>query len=134
MRILLDVNVFQDALTSRPGSLASLEVLQRVEDGIDEGLISALTVPILWYLNHKARDARRIVYEIVARCEIAPLTKELLDRAYENTNIPDIEDAVQYETAKAGNCAAIITRNIADSPLNDIAVHAPEQYLASTRQ
>lgn len=57
MRLLLDVNIFQDVLASRPGSLASLEILQRIEQGSDEGVVSALTVPTLWYLNRKAMCA-----------------------------------------------------------------------------
>lgn len=51
MKVFVDVNVFMDFLERRAGWKASLALIQLVRMNKIEGYISALTVPILYFLR-----------------------------------------------------------------------------------
>ena len=51
MKVLLDINIFMDALERRQGWVHSLEVINRARRQEIKGCISALTIPIV-YLTH----------------------------------------------------------------------------------
>lgn len=63
--ILGDINIFEDVIRKRDGWVASLEVLNRVRNKKVNGFVSALTVPVLYFLRKLPdREAREKVKEI----------------------------------------------------------------------
>ena len=99
MKILVDVNVFEDVLRQRQGWEASLAVLNCVRNGQATGYVSALTPPILYFFRRRTRGektARQAVQRILQDCTVVPLTGEAIEQAYTAT-LPDFEDALQFE-------------------------------------
>ena len=47
------------------------------------------------------------------------------------SDFSDLEDAVQYYTARQHRLGTLITRNIKDYKVKDMIIQSPEAYLAS---
>jgi len=133
MRVLVDVNIFMDVLQARWGLRSSLEtisLLRRQDE--HQGYLSALTVPILYYLelrDHTDREARMHIRKIIKGFAIVDLNKRLIQAALTERRIPDFEDCIQYQSAKAAGCQAIITRNTKDFRKIELEVYTPERFL-----
>jgi predicted nucleic acid-binding protein len=129
MNILLDVNVFEDVFRQRQGWEASLTVINCMRNGQARGYVSALTPAILYFFRRRTRGekaARQAVQSILRDCTVVPLTGEAIARAY-GTSLPDFEDALQLEAAKAANVDALVTRNTKHFQQKEVRVLTPEQ-------
>ena len=136
-KVLVDINVFMDVLQAREGVRNSLQVLSvlREEDKYC-GFVSALTVPILYYFEsrkHSDLKARVNVRKILRKFTIVDLTTELIQKAFDEENIPDFEDCIQYHSAKTALCNAIITRNTKDFRRVELDIYMPEKFLSTVR-
>jgi len=113
MNVLVDINVFMDVLQAREGVRSSLRTIALLrKQGEHRGFISNLTVPILYYLESqrlREQEARRNVERIIEGFELIDLTGEILQAAFREEKLPDFEDCIQYHSAKAVQCEAIIT-------------------------
>ncbi len=133
MKLLLDVNVFMDALERRRGWVHSLELINRVRKRTLAGSISALTIPIIYFLRlrHVAeQQARRDAARITKGFQIVPLTPEILDKAL-RSELPDFEDNIQLFSAQQGQVDYLVTRNKRHFRQGVIAVVTPEELLSS---
>lgn len=131
MKLFLDVNVVLDVLNDRePHAEDSAYVLQRVEQEQDEGLLCALTFPILDYLltrNLPQSEARALLRDLRTFLDVAPVDDRVVDRAL-NSDIQNYEDAVQYYSAIDAGAEALITRNLNDFPAGELNLFTPEEY------
>jgi len=110
--ILIDINVIEDTLEKREGRQHSLAALTLARRSKVEGAISALTVPILYYLQHKPDSvARANVQAAIKNLGIVDLTAEIVTAALAEQRIEDFEDAIQFHSAKEGGAETIVTRN-----------------------
>lgn len=126
------MDVFED----RAGFESSAKVLSLIEAKGSDGCISAMTVPILWFLAEKSRfktDSKKIVNDIIKGLFIISLDSTILNRAFES-NLDDFEDAIQLYSAIKGGCATIITRNKKDfrNP-KELDILTPEEFLAKMK-
>jgi predicted nucleic acid-binding protein len=131
MKILLDINVFEDVFRQRQGWEASVTVLNCVRHGQVRGYVSALTPAILYFFRRRTRGekaARQAVQSILGDCTIVPLTGEAVEKAY-SASLPDFEDALQLEAAKAANADALVTRNTKHFQQKEINVLTPEEFV-----
>jgi predicted nucleic-acid-binding protein len=130
--ILVDVNIFMDVLERRKGWTSSMEVISQARQKKWRGYISALTVPILWFLRTKyySEEQGKIdVREIVRGFEIVSLDESIIESSFES-RMKDFEDALQFYSAKAAGCTQLITRNVADfKGQGSIDVLTPEEFL-----
>lgn len=136
-KVLVDINVFMDVLQAREGVESSLRVLSTLREK-DEycGFVSALTVPILYYFEsreYSEQEARENVKKVLRKFTIVDLTSELIQKAFEEESIPDFEDCIQYHSAKAVSCNAIITRNTKDFRKIELDIYTPEEFLEAKR-
>jgi len=133
MRVLVDVNVFMDVLQARKGvysSLGTISLLRRQDE--HQGYVSALTVPILHYLecrDYGDQEARRHVQKITKGFVLVDLTEQLIREAFDEEKIPDFEDCIQYRSATTVDCQAIVTRNTKDFGKIELDVYTPEGFL-----
>lgn len=133
MRVLVDVNIFMDVLQARRdlrSSLETISLLRRRDE--HQGYLSALTIPILHYLelrDYTDQEARMHVRKIIKGFGIIGLDKRLIQAAFTEKKIPDFEDCIQYHSAKAAGCQAIITRNTKDFKRIELDVYTPERFL-----
>lgn len=51
--VLIDINVFMDVLERRDGWTDSIELISRVRNDTVKGWISALTIPIIYFLRSR---------------------------------------------------------------------------------
>lgn len=131
MKILVDVNIFEDIFRLRPGWEASLAVVAQVESGKITGSVSALTPPILYFLRRQTQSeqaSRRAVRQVLNNFDIIPVGKATLETAYESS-LPDFEDSIQFESAKVAAVDRIITRNKRHFRQAEIMVLTPEELL-----
>ncbi len=131
MKILVDVNVFEDVFRLRQGWEASLMVLNDVRNTQAAGYVSALTPPILYFFRRRTRGekaARQAVQKILQGFTVVSLTEEAIERAYA-TVLPDFEDALQLEAAKAADVEAVVTRNKKHFRQKDVRVLTPEEFV-----
>ena len=131
MKLLIDVNIFVDVLRKRRGWAKSLLVLNKLTDPSITGFVSALTLPILYFLQRRLlgeREARREARWMTRDCQIVPLTEQILNAA-QRSRLPDFEDAIQFHSAKEAQVDFIVTRNKRDFRQKQIAVVTPEELL-----
>lgn len=131
MRILVDVNVFEDVFRQRAGWEASLAVVASVAGGRLVGYVSALTPPILYFLRRRSRGeraARQAVQGLLRGFHITALDGAAIEVGYASV-LPDFEDALQVAAAHAAQADAIVTRNKKHFRQREITVFAPEELL-----
>ncbi|MFX0172052.1 MAG: type II toxin-antitoxin system VapC family toxin [Candidatus Hodarchaeota archaeon] len=130
--ILFDINIFVDVLSARQGFDKSAQLIDLVEKGELEGVISSLTIPILWYITSQSigfHDAKIIVEEIIKGFIIQALDEEIIRNSFKS-EMKDFEDSIQYYSAKSYGCKSIITRNKRDfEGIDDIVIKSPEEFL-----
>jgi len=131
--ILVDVNIFMDIFRRRKGWTYSLEIINRVRNRKIKGYISALTIPILWFLLSKdipEKDAKNYVKTIIEEFEVIPLDMQIINLSFKS-EMEDFEDAIQFTSAISANCKVLITRNKEDFLVakNNIEILTPEEFL-----
>lgn len=131
MNVLVDVNVFEDVFRHRQGWEASLTVINRIRKKQATGHVSALTPPILYFFRRRTRGekaARQAVQRILQGFTVTPLTGEAIEVAYA-ASLPDFEDVLQLEAAKAAKVDALVTRNKKHFRQKEVRVLNPEEFV-----
>ncbi len=93
MRVLVDINIFEDIIRKRDNWEGSLEILEMAKNKKFQGFISALTIPIIYFLR-KIPDieAREKVKEVTKDFEIVDLTARVINKALNDNDFNDFED------------------------------------------
>ena len=97
----VDANVFLDVARRRKGWKASATALAEIKRR--NGFVSALTVAIVYFIKLRRLSppaARRETQELIEGLRIATVTPEIIRHSFENENIEDFEDAIQFYCAK----------------------------------
>lgn len=132
LKILVDINLFEDVFRKRTGWRASESVIRVVRQGKIIGYISALTVPILYFFrshSYPEAEARRLTKTITKKFRVVALTNRILNDAFDSPMF-DFEDAIQFYSAKSVKSDYLVTRNIAHFSLPDVKAITPEDFLA----
>ena len=106
-------------------------VLNYVRNKQTTGYVSALTPPILYFFRRRTRGekaARQAVQRILRGFTVVPLTGEAVETAYA-ASLPDFEDALQLEAAKAASVNVIVTRNKKHFRQKEVRVLKPEEFV-----
>ncbi len=131
MKILVDINIFEDIYRQRTGWEASLAVVSYVRTGKLDGYVSALTPPILYFFGRRTLNeplSRKTVRETLASFTIVPISEDTLEAAYDSS-LPDFEDAIQFQCARIAAVERIVTRNKKHFRQNIITVSTPEEIV-----
>ena len=133
MKIFIDANVFLDILQKRRGWESSFAIRKGVVEGVYEGYISALSVAVIYFLRLSRTDyktARLETQKIRRGFKLIDLTDSLIQRAFEEERIEDLEDAIQFHSAKEA-AKVFITRNKRhfEKVKDEIEVLTPEESL-----
>jgi predicted nucleic acid-binding protein len=133
----IDTNIVIDvALQRQPFYPTSLQLLTLAYRGTIQAFISSSAITDIYYLIRKAKghDATLDFLRIITSCcHIATVDQSVITNALEST-ISDFEDAVQYQAAIAANLDAIVTRNPADFPGQDLSILTPSALLQMLSQ
>ncbi len=113
-RVLVDLNVILDALLDRaPHARPAVALWSAIDSGRLEAAIAAHGYTTIFYLVAKAKGretARRVIAELLAVFEVAPVDEPVLRRATA-LDLPDFEDAVSAAAAEAAGCEVVVTRD-----------------------
>lgn len=128
--IFLDANIFVDVLSAREGYESSAEIIESVKDGKEGGCLSALTIPIIWYVLGESRESVKEIETLAKRFKIIPLNNQILKSSF-RSGMGDFEDSIQLNSALKGGSKFLITRNKKDfEPHDGITVLTPEEFLS----
>lgn len=132
MIALVDTNVILDVwLRREPFVSDSASVLNQADKGAFEAYVCATTVPTLYFLGgqHEERTAiRESIRELLEFCEVAAVNKSVLQSAA-TSPIPDFEDAVIAESARAANIDTIVSRDVKGFRKSGLLAYTPSDYL-----
>jgi predicted nucleic acid-binding protein len=120
VRVLFDTNILLDVLLEREPHLeAATRLVALVDNGHIEGSICATAVTTLYYLGAKDLGRKRAhdqVRTLLAVFEVAPVGRDVLQRALDDDGFGDFED---------------VTRNVRDFTKATIPVFEPHELLAA---
>ena len=131
-RVFLDTNILIDILERRePYFLLSANILDLGYRGRVQLFATSLSFINTIYVSRKtigkdaALDKIRILRKTI---EISPISAKEFDVALASGS-KDIEDALQYASAKAAKCECIVTRNKKDFlQSEDLPICTPEEF------
>ena len=135
MKVFLDTNVLVDFIEEREGTKDASDILQlgKAGDGNVMLCTSVLTMANAAYIARKGRTKANLYAALSLlsnMVHILPMDSEQwLAALYANAK--DLEDALQYECAKAAGCDCIVTRNTRDFGFSSIDVLTPKEFLGA---
>jgi class 3 adenylate cyclase len=106
----------------------SAAVIDHYEGHIAQYLGDGLLVYFFRRRTRSEKVARQAVQGILQNWAVAPLTGEAIGQAF-TTTLPDFEDALQLEAAKAAQVDVIVTRNKRHFRQQEVRVLNPEEIV-----
>lgn len=132
MKILIDTNIFLDVILFRNQHYEnSAKVWSLVSEKKISGYVSAISINNLHYILLKQKDRTSVgelIDQLLDEFEIVPLTKSLLLEA-KKIDKNDLEDMIQFVSAKRSGCDHIVTRNVKDFPEDGTRITEPADFL-----
>ena len=134
MKCFFDSNIIVDAFTNREGAVdIERRLLYGAIIGEVDGAVSAKQMTDIYYVLRKyiAKDGlrRELISILLEGLEILPTDKPLLKQALKS-DVPDYEDAVIVECAKAVGSDFIITNDKDGFKHSDVAIKTPKEAVA----
>ena len=135
MKVFLDTNVLVDFIEEREGAKDASDILQlgKTGGGSVELCASVLTMANAAYIARKGRTKENLYAALSllsGLIDVLPMDGEQWLAAL-HENAKDLEDALQYECAKAAGCTCIVTRNTRDFGFSHLPVYTPAEFLNS---
>ena len=118
MKAFLDTNILLDVLVERtdPKFSENAEIILGLgENGTLDLYMSVLSIPTIAYVlkNMTADKKKAVIKDLTSIVKVLPSLPEHVTNMLESP-MKDIEDALQAESAKEGQCDIIVTRDTAD--------------------
>ncbi len=133
MKALLDTNIILDLFLNRqPFVNDAATIWQANANQQTEALVSAVTLPTIYYVTRKAADiatACQVVRLVLASVGIVGVDYAVLAGA-ETLPLKDYEDAIQLASAQAQSLDAIVTRDLRDYQNSPLPVYSPAAFIA----
>ena len=133
-KLFLDANVVIDFLCER-GTEFYKPAATLMTMGYNKEIdlcCSALTIATACYFMEKGNATHfeiiRKISDMTSICEVTDINWEVVELAL-SSEFKDIEDAIQYFSAKKNGADIIITRNKKDFRKSELLVFTPEEYL-----
>ncbi len=134
MNVFVDTNVLLDVLAERKGFYGdSAEVWTLAERGRIRGFISAVSFTNIYYIVRRLKDHRTALKAVkLVRDTFRPVTcdEQVVNQAIDS-NMKDLEDAVQYFSALRADASCIVSRDPGHFPRSDVPVLSPTEFLAA---
>ena len=133
MKVFLDTNILLDVLVERDNKEFTENATMILGLGSNRVLdlyMSVLSVTIIAYVlrNMTAVKKKGIIKDLVSIVKVLPSLPEHVENMLE-CQMNDIEDAMQVQSAKEGQCDVIVTRNTTDFRDAGLPVISPEEFL-----
>ncbi len=133
MVILIDTNVIIDIAIGRmPFSESSYKILKLCRDEQVKGCVSTRLFCDFFYILRKEmsiEERKNFIKDMRGYLRTVIVTDEVIDKALDNNDITDFEDAIQYACAEYVGADCIVTRNTKDFGNCPIKAVTPEEFL-----
>lgn len=136
-KVFLDTNVLMDMLLARvPHNLYIMQVVELGRKKEEVHLsVSCLSIANAQYLLARygvsAVAIRSLLTDVCQVCELVALNDKAVMGALAEPLFDDIEDAMQYQCAKACGADVIITRDVHDFRRSEILAMNANEFLLS---
>lgn len=111
MKIFVDTNIFLDLILKRKDFQSALLILNAIERKLFFGVVLDITILNIDYIaNKQIRDLREFLSLVNREFEVIGATNDIIEEAL-NTKNRDLEDNIQYISAKNSKCSLIITND-----------------------
>ncbi len=133
MKVFLDTNILLDVLVERDNkefTENATTILGLGSNRVLDLYMSVLSVTTIAYVlrNMTAVKKKGIIKDLVSIVKVLPSLPEHVENMLE-CQMNDIEDAMQVQSAKEGQCDVIVTRNTTDFRDAGLPVISPEEFL-----
>lgn len=130
-KVFLDTNILLDAILKRSKGQDAMTLMQAGLNGEIELCVSVISYPTIAYILRA--ETKETIYKILETFSesitILP-TDSTMFKAALKAQADDFEDMLQYQTAIAYNCDALITNNIKDFPnTSTIKIQTAKDFL-----
>jgi len=111
MKIFIDTNIFLDLILKREKYKEALQIFNAIEQGRFEAFVLDITILNIDYIAKKqTKDIRDFLALINRLFKVVGASNGSIKKALELNN-NDLEDNLQYITAKDSKCKIIITND-----------------------
>ena len=111
MKIFLDTNILLDLLLQREKTKEAMIILNSIDRGAYDGVISDITLINIAYVARKQKvNTKDFLKALVQTCKITGANNALSSEALALDN-SDFEDSLQYVCAKSEGCDYIISND-----------------------
>jgi predicted nucleic acid-binding protein len=126
MKIFLDTNIFLDLILKRKHYKESLYILNAISKGLFDTYILDITLLNIDYVAKKqVKEIRAFLNELNKLLTVVGADNSIFSKALE-LNHNDLEDNVQYISAKISDCELILT--------NDLKFYSPDIITLSSQE
>ena len=128
MKLFLDTNVFLDLILKREHFDKALLIFNAIETRLFSGVILDITILNIDYIaNKQVKDVREFLKLVNKHFEVVGASNEMIEQALMIDN-KDVEDNLQYLSAKNSNCEIVIT-NDKNFYTNDIKTVSSSEFV-----
>lgn len=131
-RVFVDTDIILDLLCNRDVFYApAAELFTLAENARVTLYTSALSFANIFYILRKILGntaAKNVLRKLKLLVTVLPVHAKVIDLAL-NSSFRDFEDAIQYFTARTENISTLITRNVRDYKIKDMAVQTAAEYV-----
>lgn len=111
MKLFLDTNIFLDLILKREQFDKSLLIFNAIESRLFSGVILDITILNIYYIaNKQVKDVKDFLELVNTHFEVVGASNETIEQALKIDN-QDLEDNLQYLSAKNSKCEIIITND-----------------------
>lgn len=133
MRVFIDTNVLLDAIVARSDiqfTRDAAAILTLGDTKVVELYMSVLSVPTIAYVlkNMSAAAKKDVIRTLTDIVNVLPSLPGHISNMLDSSK-PDIEDALQAESAREGACDLILTRNAKTFAGCGIPAVTPQEFL-----
>lgn len=140
MRVFFDTNVILEFLLERENFDDAKRVADMVDRGEIQALFSGLTFDTITYVldlcfkkkgmdkSTRIQTLRRTLNILLAKFDVALVTKDILMQALNDNKFEDIEDSCQHQIAFSAGCDCILTFNKKEFVSSSLAVMPPKEF------
>jgi predicted nucleic acid-binding protein len=136
MKILVDTNIILDVVLNRQFHYEnSAKVWSLVSEKKMTGCISAISINNLHYILLKQKDidsVGELIDQLLDEFNVIPLTRRIIQEA-RKIDKRDLEDMIQFISARKSGCDYIVTRNVKDFPKKEIIPIEPVDFLKTIK-
>ncbi len=132
INIFIDTNILLDYITKRmPYYTSAWRIVEACDRGIFNGIISAQSVPDIFYILRKSIPISERKEALLLLCsifDVAEIDREKLTSALMDEDFMDFEDCLQFLCAKSVKADLLVTRNPKDLVCSTIPAILPDDF------